>query len=129
MQAFDVREYGDVRVASVIFARNEERTIGQAVAGAKPFVHEVVVMDGRSSDVTVAVATAAGARVFPDPGRGKGSAIRLSLEVVDADVLVFMDADGSHDPADIPKLAMPVVRGDADLAVGSRFAGGSDELR
>ena len=128
VQSFDLGAYGDVRVASVILARDEERTIGAAVAGAMPFVHEVVVMDGQSRDKTAAVATAAGARVLADPGRGKGSAIRKSLEVVDADVLVFMDADGSHDPADIPKLAAPVVRGDADLAVGSRFAGGSDEL-
>ena len=90
MHAFDLGAYGNVRVAPVILARNEERTIGDAVAGAKSFVHEVVVMDGRSSDDTVADATAAGARVFPDPGRGKGSAIRQSLDVVDADVLVFI---------------------------------------
>lgn len=96
--------------------------------GALPFVHEVVVMDGRSEDRTAAVAAEAGARVLRDPGRGKGSAIRQSLDVVDADVLVFMDADGSHDPADISRLAAPVAHGAADLAVGSRFAGGSDEL-
>lgn len=90
VHAFDLGAYGNVRVAPVILARNEERTIGDAVAGAKSFVHEVVVMDGRSSDDTVADATAAGARVFPDPGRGKGSAIRQSLDVVDADVLVFI---------------------------------------
>jgi dolichol-phosphate mannosyltransferase len=115
-------------VAAVILARNEERTIGAAVAGARPFAHEVVVMDGRSSDRTVAEAAAAGARVLPDPGRGKGSAIRQALDVIDADVLVLMDADGSHDPADIPRLAAPVVAGAYDLVVGSRFAGGSDEL-
>lgn len=128
MPAFDVSEYKGKRVVSVILARNEERTIAEAVLGAKPFVHDVVVMDGRSTDRTADVAREAGARVMADPGRGKGSAIRASLDLVEADVLVFMDADGSHDPADIPRLAGAVARGDADLAVGSRFAGGSDEL-
>lgn len=126
--AFDLKEYGDQRVAVVILARNEERTIGEAVRGAAPFAHEVVVMDGRSTDRTTAVATEAGARVEADPGRGKGSAIRQALAEVHADVLVFMDADGSHDPADVPRLALPVARRQADLCVGSRFAGGSDEL-
>lgn len=118
----------DSRVAVVILARNEERTIGAAVSGAARFVHAVYVMDGHSVDRTAAEARNAGAVVRLDPGKGKGSAIRDSLEFVDADVIVFMDADGSHDPADIPKLAAPVVRGEADLCIGSRFAGGSEEL-
>ncbi len=128
MQAFDLSAYGDNRVATVILAKNEERTIGEAVAGAALYCHDVVVMDGRSSDRTVAIAEAAGATVYSDPGKGKGSAIRESLKLVEADVLVFMDADGSHDPADIPKLALPVLHREVELCVGSRFAGGSDEL-
>jgi dolichol-phosphate mannosyltransferase len=126
--AFDLSQYGSSRVACVILARNEERTIAEAVEGARPFTHQVVVMDGRSTDGTAQAARQAGAAVHSDPGRGKGSAIRQALQTVEADVLVFMDADGSHDPADIPKLAQPIVRGEADLCVGSRFAGGSDEL-
>lgn len=85
-------------------------------------------MDGHSADSTRTVAEDAGAIVYMDRGRGKGAAIRQSLELTDADVVVFMDADGSHDPSHIPRLVLPVVRGDADLCVGSRFAGGSDEL-
>jgi dolichol-phosphate mannosyltransferase len=125
---FRLAAYGAARVAAVILARNEERTIGRAIDGATGRAHEVVVLDGGSTDRTVEVARAAGARVLRDPGRGKGSAIRMAIDQLDADVLVFMDADGSHEPDDIPKLAMPVVRGEADLCVGSRFAGGSDEL-
>ena len=125
---FGVNDYGDCRVAAVILARNEERTIAAAVSGATRFVHEVHVMDGHSVDQTAAEAANAGAVVRLDPGRGKGSAIRHSLTLVDADVIVFMDADGSHDPADIPTLAVPVVRGEAELCIGSRFAGGSEEL-
>ena len=125
---FDLRAYGRDRVAAVILARNEEATIAEVVSRTLPYVHEVVVMDGHSRDCTRELASAAGARVVLDPGRGKGSGTRLSLDVVDADVVVFIDADGSHDPADIPKLAMPIVAREAELCVGSRFAGGSEEL-
>lgn len=116
------------RVASVILARNEEQTIGLAVAGAARFVQEVHVMDGHSTDRTATLAAKAGALVHIDPGKGKGSAVRQSLKLVTAEVIVFMDADGSHDPADIPNLALPIIRKEADLCVGSRFAGGSEEL-
>ena len=125
---FNRTDYANCRVAAVILARNEERTIREVVENASRFVHEVMMMDGRSTDRTAAVATEAGATVHIDEGKGKGAAARQSLELVDADVVVFMDADGSHDPADIPRLALPVVRGQTDLCVGSRFAGGSDEL-
>lgn len=121
-------EYGGQRVAAVILARNEQATIREVVEGAARLVSEVVVMDGHSTDQTAAIARAAGAIVYRDPGRGKGSAIRRSLELVNADILVFIDADGSHDPADIPKLVMPLVRREAELCVGSRFTGGSEEL-
>ena len=120
--------YGGLRVAAVISARDEDRTIADVVTEAARFVHDVHVMDGRSSDRTAAEAARAGATVHRDPGKGKGSAIRMSLDVVTADVIVFLDADGSHDPRDIPSLVTPICRGEADLAVGSRFAGGSDEL-
>jgi len=128
MKSFDLTEYGDKRVVAVILAKNEEKTIGEAVEGAAGFVHEVVVMDGHSSDESVAIARSAGATVYTDSSQGKGAAIRQSMGLISADVVVFMDADGSHDPADIPKLALPVVRDETDLCVGSRFAGGSDEL-
>jgi dolichol-phosphate hexosyltransferase len=68
------------------------------------------------------------ARVELDPGRGKGSAIRAALHLAGADILVFMDADGSHDPADIPRLAASVAARETDLCIGSRFLGGSEEL-
>ena len=119
---------GNLTVAVIIPARNEAATIGELVRRALPFAQEIVVMDGHSSDGTAEKASEAGARVILDPGKGKGSAIRASLDAVGAPVLVFMDADGSHDPADIPQLVAPIARGEVELCVGSRFAGGSDEL-
>ena len=121
-------DYGDQRVVGVILARNEEHTIADVVTRASPFVHEIFVMDGHSTDRTVEEASRAGAAVHVDPGKGKGSAIRRSLELVDADVVVFLDADGSHNPEDIPRLVSPLLRGQADLCIGSRFTGGSEEL-
>jgi glycosyltransferase involved in cell wall biosynthesis len=113
---------------TVILARDEEQTVGDIVRGALVHTDRVLVMDGHSRDRTAALALEAGAEVHADPARGKGSAIRASLELVDREVVVLMDADGSHDPRDIPRLAAPLLAGGADLCVGSRFAGGSDEL-
>ena len=115
-------------VTVVISAKNEELDIAEAVEGAKPFCDEVLVMDGHSTDRTREIAAKSGARVELDPGKGKGSAIRASLGLSKSDIVVFMDADGSHDPKDIPKLVKPVADGQVDLCVGSRFLGGSEEL-
>jgi dolichol-phosphate mannosyltransferase len=115
-------------VTVVICARNEEASIGDAVRGARPFADHVIVMDGHSTDLTRERALAEGARVELDPGRGKGSAMRAAIALATDDVLVFMDADGSHDPADIPRLVQPLRDGGIDLCVGSRFLGGSEEL-
>jgi dolichol-phosphate hexosyltransferase len=112
----------------VILARNEERTIGRIVREVSPYASEVLVMDGNSSDRTAAEAKAAGAVVHQDPGRGKGSAVRASFALARGEIVILMDADGSHDPRDIPRLAAPIETDQADLVVGSRFAGGSDEL-
>ena len=79
-------------------------------------------------DETVEISRRAGAEVHRDPGAGKGAAIRASLELVAEPVVVFMDADGSHDPDDIPRLTEPVLDDSTDLCVGSRFTGGSEEL-
>jgi len=115
-------------IATVILAKDEAPTVGDAVSGAAEHCARVVVMDGHSSDDTVEIARRAGADVFADPGGGKGAAIRASLELLAEPVVVFMDADGSHDPNDIPRLVEPVIDDTADLCVGSRFTGGSEEL-
>lgn len=120
--------YDAAAVTVVILARNEEQTIAQVVADASVWGRDVLVMDGRSSDGTKAQAEQKGARVVSDSGRGKGAAIRESLSIAETEFVVFLDADGSHDPRDIPALVAPLAQGEADLCVGSRFAGGSDEL-
>jgi dolichol-phosphate mannosyltransferase len=115
-------------VTVIISAKNEEPTIADAVRGAMPYTGDVLVMDGHSTDRTREHAIAEGARVELDPGKGKGSAVRAALSLAKGDILVFMDADGSPDPHDIPRLVTPVADGDVDLCIGSRFLGGSEEL-
>jgi dolichol-phosphate mannosyltransferase len=112
----------------LIPAKDEAPTIEEVVRGALRHASDVVVMDGNSGDGTASRAAAAGARVFTDRGRGKGRAIRAAIPHLEREVTVFMDADGSHDPDDIPKLARPILEGAAHQVSGSRLLGGSSEL-
>jgi len=116
------------QTATVILARNEGRTVAEAVTGASVHSSRVLLMDGHSDDGTPDIARRAGAEVHSDPGTGKGGAIRASLALLSEPVVVFMDADGSHDPDDIPRLVAPILDDEAELCIGSRFTGGSEEL-
>jgi dolichol-phosphate mannosyltransferase len=116
------------KISAVILARDEEATIAELVSQAGNFAAEVLVVDGHSRDRTVELAEKAGARVVLDHGRGKGDGYKTALTAVNSEVIVFLDADGSHDPADIPRLAEPVLSGRLDLVVGSRWRGGSDDI-
>ena len=118
----------DSRVTVVIPAKDEEGLIGEIVDSVRPYGDEVLVVDGHSRDRTRAIAIEHGAKVIQDNGRGKGEAMRLSIEAATTGILVFIDADGSHEPADIPRLVAPIRDGRADLVIGSRGKGGSDEL-
>ena len=118
----------ELRVTVVIPAKDEEGLIGEIVDQVKPYADEVLVVDGHSRDRTAEIATAHGARVIQDNGQGKGEALRLALARAEGEIVVFIDADGSHDPHDIPKLVAPIRAGESDLVIGSRGKGGSDEL-
>jgi len=122
-----VWDFSDL-VAAVIPAKNEERTIGEIVERAKRYAGEVIVVDGQSTDGTAAAAEKKGALVVQDHGRGKGDAIRTAIPLITKKFVVFLDGDGSHDPADIPKLLTPLLNNAADHVSGSRLLGGSSEL-
>ncbi len=108
----------------VIPALDEEGAIGAVVRNAPSFLTEVIVVDNGSRDRTAAIAAANGARVVVEPRRGYGRACKAGITAAGAcDILLFMDADGADDPADASRLVAPIVRGDADLVVGSRLAG------
>jgi dolichol-phosphate hexosyltransferase len=118
----------DSRVTVVIPTKDEEGLIGSIVDGVKPYADEVFVVDGHSKDRTREIAAAHGARVELDGGKGKGEALRRALDTATGEIVVFIDADGSHDPKDIPALVAPIKAGTADMVIGSRGKGGSDEL-
>jgi dolichol-phosphate hexosyltransferase len=112
----------------IVAAKNEEQTIGEVLRGLCSMTDDLIVVDGHSSDGTVAIAKEYGARVIQDNGLGKGDAVRVGLANARHPIAVLIDADGSHDPKDIPQLVGPIAAEEADLVMGSRMLGGSEEL-
>jgi glycosyltransferase involved in cell wall biosynthesis len=90
-----------------------------------PRGYEPIVVDNGSSDGSAKVALRLGARVVMEPARGFGAACFAGLLAASSDVVCFMDCDGSLDPHDLPRVATPVIAGEADLVVGSRLATGT----
>lgn len=116
-------------VVVCIPAYNEETRIGRVVQEARKFSQHVIVCDDGSADRTAVEATDSGAVVLRhDKNEGKGAALRTLLGVArkfSPDIIITLDADGQHDPSDIPKLVMPILDGSADVVIGSRFGNGN----
>jgi glycosyltransferase involved in cell wall biosynthesis len=113
-------------VSAIIPCLDEETAIGQVVTVVlAQNVSEVVVVDGGSKDCTVERATEAGARVVVEPQRGYGRAIQAGIAAVrdDADILVFLDGDGSDPGEFIPALVAPIAADQAVFVLGSRVRG------
>jgi hypothetical protein len=118
------------RVSIVIPALNEQDNIAHVLERLPGDLHEVILVDGNSRDRTVEAAREAhpGIRVVTQPGVGKGDALRAGFAAVTGNLIVMVDADGSADPAEIPRFVDALLAG-ADFAKGSRFlrgAGSSD---
>ena len=109
------------KVAVVIPVLNEVEALPGLLGEFPPgVVAETIVVDGGSTDGTRAAAEAAGARIVLEPRRGYGRACLTGVESTAADVLVFLDGDGSDDPADLPRVLAPVLEGRAALSLGRR---------
>nr|HPQ41861.1 glycosyltransferase family 2 protein [bacterium] len=117
-----------MKISVVIPTKNEEATLEPVLVKCLTHADEVLLIDGHSTDGTRAIAEKYDVPVHMDRGKGKGDAMKLAITLFTGDIIVYIDADGSHDPDDIPKMAEPIIRGDADMVIGSRFKGGSDEL-
>jgi hypothetical protein len=121
-------------VSVVVPTRNEARNLEivlPAIAAVRPTVHEIIVVDGDSTDGTVETAQRVlpWVRVIKQTRKGKGNAMACGFAAATGDVIVMFDADGSADPAEIPAFVSALIAG-ADFAKGSRFTtgGGSDDI-
>jgi glycosyltransferase involved in cell wall biosynthesis len=114
-------------ITAIFPAFNEELSIGSVVLRTRKYADRVLVIDDGSTDRTAEIAELAGAEVIKHPAnQGKGAALRTGFEAVDsADIIVTLDTDGQHDPAEIPKLIAPIQADDADMVNGSRYIGGN----
>jgi glycosyltransferase involved in cell wall biosynthesis len=115
-----------VRVSFLIPAYNEEATIGEVLEriGTLGLDAQVIVVDDGSSDRTAEIAAEHGATVIRQANAGKGAAIRTAIGAIDGEIAVIQDADMEYDPAEVPQLIEPIVRGVADVVYGSRLRGG-----
>lgn len=127
----DRRSTRKAKVSVVVPAMNEENNIGHVLSQLPDGLHEVILVDGNSKDETVEAARQAypGIRVTTQSGRGKGDAFRTGFAAVTGNLVVMLDADGSADPAEIPRFIAALEAG-ADFAKGSRFleGGGSADI-
>jgi glycosyltransferase involved in cell wall biosynthesis len=113
------------RVSVVIPTLNEEKNLPHVFARLPSGLHEVIVVDGHSTDDTIGIAKRLrpDVRIVMQPGRGKGNALAAGFAACTGDIVVTLDADGSTDPAEIPRFVAALRHG-ADFVKGSRFAQG-----
>ena len=114
-----------MKISIVLPAKNESAAIGQTLAQIQQLqlAHEIIVVNDGSTDQTKQVAETAGAKVVTHPySKGNGAAIKTGARTATGDIIVFMDADGQHDPQDIPRLIEKIEQG-YDLVVGARQKG------
>jgi glycosyltransferase involved in cell wall biosynthesis len=118
-------------ISVVIPAKNEARNLEHVFATIPDWIDEIVLVDGHSTDDTVAVAEKLNpaVRIVRQEGRGKGDALKAGFEAAKGEIIIMMDADGSTDGLEIPRFIAALTTG-ADFAKGSRFAsgGGSDDI-
>ncbi len=120
------------KVVAAIPCFNTERFIKNVVAIAKKHVDQVIVINDGSCDGTAEVARAAGALVVThDINRGYGESVKHCFTAAkenSADVLVIFDGDGQHNPDELPQVLAPLLTGEADLVIGSRFLSGKSNM-
>ena len=121
--AFAMGNHNDMsRISIILPSRNESEGLRRTLPAIRKVMPEaeLIVVDDGSTDATASVAAQAGARVLAAPyGMGNGAAIKRGVRAANGGVLVFMDADGQHDPTEIPLLLAKLAEG-YDMVVGAR---------
>jgi len=118
-------------IVAGIPAYNEEKTIAKVILLAQSHVDKIIVCDDGSTDLTADIARKMGAVVIQhSKNLGYGAAIQSLFDkarILEADIMLTLDADGQHSPEDIPKLLKPVQNNEADIVIGSRFLEGTNK--
>lgn len=131
MKNSTLRNLRESTVSVVIPARNEERNLPHVLPNIPEWVHEIILVDGHSTDATIEVAERLlpTIRVIQQLGDGKGAALRTGFAATTGDIVVMLDADGSMDPAEIPAYVGQLLAG-SDFVKGTRFAqgGGTSDM-
>ncbi len=111
------------RIALMLPCLNEELTLERVIRDFRTEIPsiEVYVFDNNSTDSSVEIALAEGATVIPVLKRGKGNVVRKMFEVVEADIYLMVDSDDTYDAKGVHRMMEPILRGEADMVVGSRL--------
>jgi glycosyltransferase involved in cell wall biosynthesis len=117
-------------ITAIIPAFNEEVSIGSVVLTTKKHVDRIIVIDDGSIDKTAEIAQSAGAEVIKHArNMGKGDALKTGFLAVGQNgtgVIITIDADGQHNPDEIPKMVAPILAKEADMVIGSRYLNGNN---
>lgn len=110
-------------IAITIPCYQEEKTIAKVVTDFKAQLPDaaIYVFDNNCTDRTAEFARAAGATVIREKKQGKGYVVATLFEVVDADIIIMIDGDGTYDPTAVHRLLAPILAGDADMVVAARL--------
>lgn len=112
-----------MNITVIIPTLNEEKTIGEVIDRFKRIgYNDILVIDGNSTDKTREIAREKGAKVVVQSGKGKGQAIAEAFEIVESDVVVLIDGDGTYLPEEVDKLLKPILTNKAEHVIGNRFA-------
>jgi glycosyltransferase involved in cell wall biosynthesis len=119
-------------IIACIPAYNEEKTIAKVILKTKKYVDKVIVCDDGSTDMTAEIAEAIGAKVIKhERNKGYGAALASLFKAAreeNASAMITLDADLQHNPDDIPKILSSIIKGEADIVIGSRFLDGKGKL-
>src|SRR5258708_945023 len=120
--------YNPQKVSIIILTKNEADGLKKIIKSVKRYGKEILVIDGNSEDQSEEIALKEDVRFIRDNGLGRGDGLKLGIKHSKSEILVFFDADGSHEASDIPHLVMPILTNKADMVIASRRTGGSFDM-
>lgn len=121
--------YNKKSVTAIIPAKNEGKGLEKIILEVKKYANEIIVVDGHSKDNTKKIVQKTRVKYALDNGKGRGDGVRVGIDLAKNEVIVLVDADGSHEISDIPALVIPLLRNQADMVIGSRRTGGSSDMQ